>query len=105
MVKNILYLSIFTFIVILSWIAFGVYHNHTTTTISNDAQILITPIEPNFDNATIDRIRQRTVVEANLNTLRVDITISPSPGQATGPAILEPQQATGSAPFVPPSAL
>lgn len=102
MVKNVLYLAIFTFIVILSWIAFGVYHNHTASTITNDAQILITPIEPQFDNETIENIRQRNIIQANLELLRVDTVEPQTPTGSTPGAGLVGQVASESAPFVLP---
>ena len=90
MIKNLLYFAIFTTAVILSWIAFGVYHSFTTSTISTDAQILITPIPPNFDSATIGRVRQRKVVPVDLRKSRFDIQSTPTPIQS-GPTPSGPQ--------------
>jgi hypothetical protein len=67
MIKNLLYFSIITTIVIISWISFGVYHSFTASTIAHDTSILITPIPGRFDDATIRRITTRHVIQADLS--------------------------------------
>lgn len=68
--KTLLYIAIFTTAVVLSWVVFGFYHSKTTTTISSDKEIIITPIPPEFDEETVGKIRLRKVIEADLSTNR-----------------------------------
>ena len=42
-----------TFITVVSWIGFSIYHIIVTSTISEELQLQITPIDPNFDTDTI----------------------------------------------------
>jgi hypothetical protein len=66
--RGILYIAILTTVIVISWIAFGVYHNNTTTTITQDKQIIITPIPPQFDEETVGKIRLRRIIEADLSS-------------------------------------
>lgn len=47
--RQILFLSIFTFLTVLAWIIFDVYHAVTSSTISPIQQELIIPLNPKFD--------------------------------------------------------
>ena len=60
--KDILFLSISSFIVIAAWIGFNIYHTHVTTTITPELQIRILPIQPEFDTATIENLKTRKQV-------------------------------------------
>jgi len=51
--KQTLFLSIFTFLTVLAWIAFDVYHAVVSSTISPIQQQLIKPIDPKFDTQVI----------------------------------------------------
>ena len=66
MIKNLLFLSIFTFVVVLSWISFSVYHTYTTSQISPDAAIRITPIPDKFDQDMINVLKSKKRVDADL---------------------------------------
>lgn len=83
MIKNLLYFSILTTIVILSWITFGVYHNYTTSTIAPDASILITPIPGRFDDVTIRRITTRRVIQVDLSQNKLEASATPTISPAT----------------------
>ncbi len=76
MLKNLTYLSTFTFIIILSWVAFGIYNTYTQTTINKDTQILITPIPAKFDLDVVNSITSRIVIEADLGSARKSATSS-----------------------------
>ncbi len=58
--KQILFLSIFTFLTVLAWIGFDVYHAITTSTISPIQQELIKPLDPKFDTATISKLKEES---------------------------------------------
>lgn len=57
--RDFLNLSISLFAVVTAWVAFSIYHSFTTTTISEDLQMQITPINPTFDTETIESLKSR----------------------------------------------
>ncbi len=57
--KDLLTISIFTLITVISWIVFDVYHAAATSTITEVQQQLMTPLNPKLDTATIESIRSR----------------------------------------------
>lgn len=63
----------------MSWIAFGIYHNYTASTIDSDKSVLITPIKPRFDENVIKDIGARKVVQSDLSQPRPGVTTSPVP--------------------------
>jgi len=77
MIKSLLYLAIFTTATVITWIILSVYHNYTTSTIAQSTSIIITPIAPEFDQETIEKIKLKKVINADLSTVRV--IISPEP--------------------------
>lgn len=60
--KDILFLSISSFILVVAWLGFNLYHSWVTTTITPELQIRIVPISPEFDTATIDKLKLRKQV-------------------------------------------
>lgn len=58
--KEILFLSIFTFLTVLAWIAFDIYHAATTPTVTPIQQELIKPLNPKFDTEVILRLKGGT---------------------------------------------
>ncbi|MCL5095909.1 MAG: hypothetical protein M1575_04285 [Patescibacteria group bacterium] len=58
--KQILFLSIFTFLTVLAWIGFDVYHAVTTSTISPIQRELIKPLDPKFDTAIISKLKEES---------------------------------------------
>ncbi len=74
--KDILLLLIPSFIVIVAWIAFSIYHSSVASTITPIVDIQIAPITPAFDTATISQLKQR----ANVSPIyEVQNIPSPSP--------------------------
>ena len=90
MIKGLLYLAILTAVVVASWIGFSVHHGYTTSTISSDTSIIITPIPASFDREIIEKIKAKKVIKADLSEQIVDT------GQLNE-ATPEAQPATGSA--------
>ncbi len=78
MLKNLLYITLLTFAIIVSWIAFGIYHSFTTSTISSDASILITPIPPRFDDQALERVKSRKSVSIDLGKSRSVASTTPT---------------------------
>lgn len=68
MIKNLLYLSIFTTVVVVSWIAFAIYHNFASSTIPETTAATITPITPTFDLTTLQDLETRSKVAVDLST-------------------------------------
>ena len=92
--RDILILLWLTFITVVAWIGFNLYHVMVTSTISEDLQLQITPINPNFDLNTISRLKSREQVDPlyqfNNNpeeaaSLSATPAISPSPVGTTVP--------------------
>lgn len=57
--KDLLILSILTFITVIAWIIFDVYHAATTSTITPFQKELIEPLKPTFDQEIILRLEKR----------------------------------------------
>ena len=80
--NDILLILIPSFLFVISWIGFSIYHNIVTSTISQPLSVQITPINPTFDTSTIDSLRNREkitpVYEFNAQVQSVT-TIASSP--------------------------
>ncbi len=61
--KNILYLIIPSFILILAWIGFNIYGNRVKSTLTESQQKQIIPIAPNFDQRIINNLKARKQIE------------------------------------------
>lgn len=59
MKREVIYLLVSTFILVLAWIGFSVYDNYTTSTITPAVTFQIAPIQSSFDLQTIEAIKQR----------------------------------------------
>jgi len=79
MLRNLIYFAIFTSIIVLSVLVFGIYHNGVTSTISKDTNVIISPIPPSFDEKTIKEITGRTIVPADLSQTRGNASASATP--------------------------
>jgi hypothetical protein len=55
--KDILFLSILTFITVIAWIAFDIYHAATTSTTEPPLLHLIEPITPTLDTDLISELK------------------------------------------------
>jgi hypothetical protein len=83
--KDILYILISSLVLVIAWIGFNIYHIAKTTSINEDLQLQIIPINPQFDTATIQKLKTRIQVTP-INTLEI---VSPTP-QAPTPAPIKP---------------
>ena len=88
--KGLLYLAILTATVVASWTGLSVYHGYATSTIPSDTDVIIAPIPSGFDRETIEKIRAKKVIKANLSEQIVE---TGQINETTASA----QQATGSA--------
>lgn len=60
--KQILIILIPTFIFVVLWICFNIYHGIVSSTISQTENMQIAPISPNFDTNVINKLKQREVI-------------------------------------------
>lgn len=56
--RQILFLSLLTFLTVLAWIGFDVYHVLTTSTVKAIDQEMIRVLEPKFDTNTILELKK-----------------------------------------------
>ena len=89
--QNILFILISSFIVVVAWVAFNLYHIWITSTISENIQLQLTPIAPNFDPVTIQQLKSRE----NINPL-FDLQPAVSAAAPT-PTITPPVDNSGTA--------
>lgn len=61
--KDILFILISSFIIVAAWIGFNLYHIWVTSTVSQNIQMQLTPIDPNFDPTTIQQLRNREHID------------------------------------------
>lgn len=61
--KDILVLLIPSFIIVILWVVFNVYHSYINSTIPTDVNTQILYINPDFDLKTIEDLKKRQIVE------------------------------------------
>lgn len=61
--RDVLFLVISTFVLIVAWIGFSIYHNLVSSTITGPVEEKIVPINPTFDTRTIDTLKERKSIE------------------------------------------
>jgi len=66
--RDILFLVVSTFVLILAWIGFSIYHNLVSSTITGPVEEKIIPINPTFDTRTIDALKERKKIEPLFQT-------------------------------------
>lgn len=86
--KDILYILIPSFILLVLWIAFTIYSNAVSSTITQTQQVNLQPISPNFDTATINSLSQRKQVTPENEAIVVkedglEIPLTPTPSIIT----------------------
>lgn len=82
MQKDILFLAISSFIVVVAWIGFNLYHIYVTSTVSEDVQIQLTPISPVFDQLTMQQLKTREDIKPIFDSPK--FAVSPTPSEQTG---------------------
>lgn len=60
--KDIIILIIPSFILIVAWIIFSIYHSSVASTITPTVSVQILPIQPTFDMDTVTKLKQRQAV-------------------------------------------
>jgi hypothetical protein len=87
--KDILIIAILLFIFTLVWIGEGIYHSGAGSTISEATNKKISPIAPDFDTKTINKLKGRQ----KINPLFELQTVTPTPIALPTPKI-SPQSAS-----------
>lgn len=60
--KDILMLLIPSFLIVVFWVTFNIYHNFVTSTIPEDLNVQIVSISPDFDTSIIENLKKRKAV-------------------------------------------
>jgi hypothetical protein len=78
--KDVIVTLWMTFLTVVAWIGFGIYHIWTTSTISEIDISAISPINPNFDTSVINSLKSRENVAPlyNLNKSSASATLPTS---------------------------
>src|SRR5574337_353762 len=78
--KDIILILIPTFVFVLVWIGFNIYHNSITSTLTNNEVVQITAINPTFDLNTLNSLKQREqFVPYNPSATESQVIITPIP--------------------------
>ncbi len=77
--RDIITLLIPSFILILAWIIFSIYHSSVASTITPVVNIQIIPIKPIFDMDAISKLKQRQKV-----TPIYEASVAPTPAPTPG---------------------
>lgn len=87
--KDILYISISSFLVIAVWVSSNIYHAYVTSTIAPDLQLQIEPIAPRFNTDIIQKLKIRKsvipVFEVSIATPEAKISQPLFPESVTSP--------------------
>ncbi len=81
MLKNLVYIAVFTLFVSSLWVGLSIYHNFSSTTISKDLDIQIVPIADSFDMSAVNILKKKQLIEVNLaqTVSSPSAKITPSP--------------------------
>lgn len=77
--NDLLYIISSVFILAVLWIAFNLYHAHTTSTITDIQNAQVVPISPTFQKEVINQLKSR----AKVDPLFESSTIAASPSGVT----------------------
>lgn len=85
--KDILYIAISSFVLVVLWIGFNLYHAHATSTIEPVLQIQIKPIDPKFDTEMINKLKSRQNIQPvyELNNASGAASTTPTPPTQAAP--------------------
>jgi hypothetical protein len=103
--RDIVLLTLSMFIIVAAWVGFNVHHSRVNSTIDDVLQTQIIPIPGNFDNATIQDLQSRTVIEPDyihpVSSTAAQQGFSATPEEETPVLIIEP---TATEEFLDPNA-
>lgn len=67
MLKNLVYIAVFTLFVTGIWVGLSIYHNFSSSTISKDLDIQIVSIDDTFDTSAIDILKKKQLLDVSLS--------------------------------------
>lgn len=79
--KDILFILASSFIVVVAWVSFNIYHVYITSTISQEVQAQLQPIDGTFDRATLEQLKKREKIDPLFNKQTKPTTPTPSISQ------------------------
>ena len=77
--KDLLFVAISFFILILIYIGFSIFHNSAVSTISESTNMQISPIAPSFDDKTISDLKKRNNISPTYQLAPSQFVLTPSP--------------------------
>lgn len=82
--KDLLFVLVSSFILVIIWIGFSIYHKAVTSTISEDLQTQVVPINPNFDTDALKKLKSRVQISPAIGitgtpSASVSATTTPTP--------------------------
>lgn len=77
--KNLIIVLLSLLIFVFAWIGFNIYHNSVKSTISESLNMQITPISPNFDIKTVEKLKKRQSIIPIYQVGTSQITTIPQP--------------------------
>ena len=66
--NDAIFLLIASFVLVFVWISFNILHGLTTSTIPENINQQIIPINPNFDTKTVEKLKSRIKITPILNS-------------------------------------
>lgn len=88
MLKNILYLSIFTVFVVIVWVSLAIFDALTASTITQTVSTQITPLNPSFNTSILPNLAARKNISVNLGeTIATASAQIPIPTTAVSPKV------------------
>lgn len=61
--RDILLVLIPTFLLVILWVIFNIYHNSIERTVSKTVTAEVVPINPDFDFQTIENLKKREIIQ------------------------------------------
>lgn len=83
--KDILFILISSFVVVIFWIGFNLYHIWVTSTISENIQLQLEPIDPTFDKNAMQQLRLREQISPAFGQIASQSALTPTPQEASSP--------------------
>ncbi len=85
--RDLVILLFLTFIAVLVWIGVNVFHKLHASTIDQQLNMQILPINPTFDTTTLNKLKQRQSIDPlyDIETATLSGLITPTPSSTQTP--------------------
>jgi hypothetical protein len=91
--KDLYFLLGTTLILVIFWVVFSIYQNLISSTISTPVAVDINPIQPTFNEATLDALKKRQKISPLYTSVQQPSSPEPQSSTSSG----QTQKATSSA--------